>query len=50
MDKELPKLYEKMRELCQIKHKSSPSRRIPKIEKEIGKIKKEIANRRKSVK
>lgn len=47
MDKELPKLYEKLRELYQIKHKSSPSRRITKIEKEIGKIKKEIAKRRK---
>lgn len=35
----LPELYERLRHLYQLKHKSSPDRRLPKIEKEIGKIK-----------
>jgi hypothetical protein len=41
-----PELHERLRILCQLKHKSSPSKRITKIEKEIGKIKKELKKRR----
>jgi len=38
----VPRLYERLRTLYQLKHKSSPGRRLTKIEREIGSIKQEI--------
>lgn len=38
----VPELYGRIRRLNQIKHKLSPGRRISKIEREIGLLKKEI--------
>lgn len=42
MKNKLPELYDELRQLCALKHKSSPDRRLTKIERRIGKIKKEI--------
>jgi hypothetical protein len=42
----LPELYERLKCLYQLKHKSSPGRRLTKIEREVGKIKHIIHTKR----